>query len=83
MKQEATFALTISKVDEQLFNGDANSVTLPGAKGQLTVLAHHEPFIALLDKGVITVRSENETKFEITRGMCEISNNQVTVLVQE
>lgn len=78
-----TFTLTISRVDEQLFNGPSHSVTIPGAKGELTILAHHEPIIFLLKKGIITVRTEEgEQKFPIERGMCEVSNNQVTVLVQ-
>ncbi len=77
------FTLTISRVDEQLFSGEAHSVTLPGEKGQLTVLAHHEAFITLLRIGTITVRTVDDTKtFEIGKGMCEISNNQVTILVQ-
>lgn len=83
MAVNPTFTLTISRVDEQLFNGEAYSVTLPGEKGQLTVLAHHEALITLLRKGTITVRTTEEPKtFEIGKGMCEISNNQVTILVQ-
>ena len=83
MTTHPTFALTISRVDEQLFSGSSYSVTLPADKGQCTIFAHHEPIITLLKKGIITVRTENgEQKFEIERGMCEVSNNQVTVLVQ-
>ncbi len=83
MKQEPLFTLTISRVDEQLFNGDARSVTIPAERGQMTVLAHHEPLITLLKEGIITVRTEaGEQTFPVKRGMCEISNNQATVLVQ-
>lgn len=83
MKHEATFILTITRVDERLYDGEASSVTIPGDKGQLTILAHHEPIIALLKRGIITVRTgDGEYTFEISRGMCEVSNNQVTILVQ-
>ncbi len=83
MKQDPTFTLTISRVDEQLFNGEARSVTIPAERGQMTVLAHHEPLITLLKEGIITVRTENDEQvFQVKRGMCEISNNQATVLVQ-
>ncbi len=83
MKQESTFTLTISRVDEMLFSGAAHSITLPGEKGQLTVLAQHEPIITLLRNGTITVRtSEGEETFSIGKGICEVSNNQVTILVQ-
>ncbi len=83
MKHEATFTLTITRVDERLFDGEASSVTIPGDKGQLTILAHHEPIIVLLKGGIISVRTcDGERVFEIARGMCEVSNNQVTILVQ-
>ena len=83
MSHESTFTLTISRVDEMLFSGAAHSVTLPGEKGQLTVLAQHEPIITLLKNGIITVRtSEGEETFSIGKGICEVSNNQATVLVQ-
>ncbi len=83
MKQESTFTLTISRVDEMLFSGAAHSITLPGEKGQLTVLAQHEPIITLLRNGTITVRtSDGEQIFAIGKGICEVSNNQVTILVQ-
>lgn len=83
MRQESTFTLTISRVDEQLFRGEADSVTIPAESGQMTVLAHHEPIITLLREGAITVRTkDSESVFEIGKGMCEISNNQVTILVQ-
>ncbi len=83
MKQESTFTLTISRVDEMLFSGAAHSITLPGEKGQLTVLAQHEPIITLLRDGIITVRtSDGEQTFSIGKGICEVSNNQVTILVQ-
>ena len=83
MKHESTFTLTISRVDEMLFSGTAHSITLPGEKGQLTVLAQHEPIITLLKNGMITVRTENgDQTFHIGKGICEVSGNQVTILVQ-
>jgi F-type H+-transporting ATPase subunit epsilon len=82
MQQTTTFTLTISRVDSLLFRGDAQSVTLPSASGQLTILAKHEPLIALLKKGIITVRTGGEEKqFEIEKGLLEASNSHVTVLV--
>lgn len=82
MKQEKTFKVTISKVNEQLFNGDVHSVTFPGTEGQLTILAHHEALITLLKKGTITVRTESDEKnFTVEKGIVEVSNGQITVLV--
>ncbi|HEU4677532.1 MAG TPA: hypothetical protein VFS75_02330 [Candidatus Paceibacterota bacterium] len=77
-----TFELTISKVDGPLYAGPAESVTLPGAAGELTVYAKHEPLIALLKKGTITVRGgEGPRTIDIERGLLEVSGTSVTVLV--
>ncbi len=77
-----TFKLTITKVNEILFSGDAISVTLSGSEGELTVLANHEPLISLLKSGTITVRdSDGSKEFKIEKGILETSNGQVTILV--
>lgn len=77
-----TFKLTISKVNEQLFSGDALSVNVPGTEGEMTILANHEPLITILKNGVITVQTNIESKsFTIEKGLLETSNGQVTVLV--
>lgn len=82
MAEQKLFRLTISKVDGPLFSGEVISATVPGSDGQMTILAHHEPFITLLSSGVITVRTQNgEQVFEISSGTLEVSNNQATVLV--
>jgi F-type H+-transporting ATPase subunit epsilon len=82
MTNQHTFKLTISKVNEQLFSGEALSVNVPGTEGEMTILANHEPLITMLKKGVITVRTDMELKtFTIEKGLLETSNGQVTVLV--
>lgn len=77
------FHLTIAKVGENLFDGEAASVTLPGADGVFTVLAHHEALVSELKAGTITVRPIEGAAltFAIERGVAEISNNQATVLL--
>lgn len=82
MTNQHTFKLTISKVNEQLFSGDALSVNVPGTEGEMTILANHEPLITMLKRGVITVKTDMEPKtFTIEKGLLETSNGQVTVLV--
>jgi F-type H+-transporting ATPase subunit epsilon len=82
MKTDQTFTLTISEVSGPLFQGEAHSATFPGAAGELTILAKHEPLIALLKKGTITVReSEGVKEFNVEKGLLEVSQNRVTVLV--
>lgn len=79
-----TFHLTIAKLGENLFDGEVVSVTLPGAAGIFTVLAHHEPLVSTLVKGTASVQpAEGDVAhFEISEGgIAEISSNQTTVLL--
>lgn len=74
--------LVISKVDSQLFSGDAISVTVPGSEGVMTILAHHAPLISMLREGTIrVVTPDTEKTFKIQKGVLEINSNKVTILV--
>jgi F-type H+-transporting ATPase subunit epsilon len=83
MQSKSTFTLVISKVNERIFHGEATSVTLPGTEGELTVLSGHEPLITLLSRGIITVHTADggHTEFQIEKGVLEVSQGQVTVLI--
>lgn len=79
-----TFHLTIAKVGENLFDGEAVSATLPGSEGIFTVLAGHEAFVSALAAGEIRVMDAGEKlqTFNVpTTGIAEISRNQATVLL--
>lgn len=80
--QPNTFHLTIASVGETRYDGEAVSVTLPGAAGEFTILSHHEPIVTTLKPGVITVRLEGEAKkFPIETGVLECSGNRAIVLL--
>ena len=79
-----TFQLTIANVGENLFAGQAVSVTLPGVEGVFTVMAGHEPFVTPLKSGVALVKTAEgeETSFTLGEGgICEVSGGQATVLL--
>ena len=80
--------LHIAQVNNVLFEGEVESVTLPGVDGELTILGHHEPLITTLKEGTITVRPQKDSSeaigeqtFPIEKGILEISNNKAVVLV--
>lgn len=74
--------VVIAKVDENLYDGDAVSVTLPGAEGEMTVLAEHEPLITTLKNGIIVVHTEGgDREFQIEGGVLEVSHEGVTVIL--
>lgn len=79
-----TFHLTIAKVGENLFDGDALSLTVPGAEGVLTILANHEALVAPLKAGTISFEAaggEKQTFALENPGILEVSQNQATVII--
>lgn len=83
MATETQFHLTISSVEEQLFNGNAHSVTVPGADGEMTLLPQHEPLITLLKEGDIRIKHDgvNEKVMHIKQGVLETSHNHIIILI--
>ena len=76
--------LVIAKVNESFFDGDVLSVTVPGAQGEMTVLAGHEPLITTLKAGTILVRHLTDTEplqIPIESGMLEVRKEGVTILL--
>ena len=79
-----TFHLTIARVGENLFDGEATSVVLPGADGVFEVLAGHEALVSPLRVGEARVEAANGERhhFELPHGgIAEVSNNQATILL--
>lgn len=78
-----TFHLTIAKVGENLFDGEAVSVSIPGVEGVFQILADHEAFVSELREGVVHVKdAEGRTlEFTVSRGIAEVSSNQATILL--
>lgn len=74
--------VTVARVHENLFAGEAVSVTVPTTAGVVTVLPKHEAFVSTLQAGTLVVRTAaGEQEFEVESGVLEVSNNQVTVLL--
>lgn len=81
--------LTILNLQETLFEGNVESITLPGEQGELTVLPNHMPIITAIKKGTISALvavSERytgaERKYiESSGGIFEFRNNEATVLL--
>jgi F-type H+-transporting ATPase subunit epsilon len=79
-----TFHLTVAKVGENLFDGEALSIALPGTEGQFEILAEHEAFVSELKSGKArAVAADGSTHhFDLPKGgIAEVSHNQATVLL--
>ena len=68
---------------EILFKGEAESVTLPGARGSFTVLKNHAPIISVLQAGDVKYRTPEgaEKSVAIKGGLVDVDNNVVAVCV--
>lgn len=78
-----TFPLLVYAIDREIFAGQAQSLTVPGAEGELQILADHTPLIVQLREGDMRIEGENgiTTKLPIAGGVVEVKPREVVVLV--
>jgi|SRR3989338_4079050 len=68
--------------DGPVFEGEADSISLPTPDGEITVLPHHIPIISLVVAGSILVRQgKEELLFAVSRGVVEVDGTSLRVLV--
>ena len=74
--------LEIITPEKSLFNGEVNSVKLPGKNGEFEILNNHASIISTLNKGEVRViTNNNETKkFIINGGVIEMKKNKIILL---
>ena len=76
-----TIRCEIVSQDRTVFQGDVDIVILPGAAGEMGILPHHAPVLAILKYGVIKIRHNGkEELFTVAGGMAEVQPDIVTVL---
>ena len=75
--------LRIIAPDRLVFEGDVESVTLPGAKGSFTVLDRHAPIISSLEKGKIVYKDANgQDEVAVMSGFAEVKDNILSICVE-
>lgn len=76
--------IVIAKVDEVLFEGEAYSLTVPGAMGEMTVLGNHEPLITTLTAGearVHIMQGDTPKVIPVDGGVLEVRAEGATVIL--
>jgi F-type H+-transporting ATPase subunit epsilon len=77
----ATLKLEIITPDAKIFEGDVDSVLLPGAEGEMGILPQHETLITQLNAGEIQYVQQGKThSLAIGEGFAEITGQSVGVL---
>jgi F-type H+-transporting ATPase subunit epsilon len=67
------------------FAGDAERLVVPGAAGELGILAHHAPLISLLSPGEtrVTTADGSVQRYATDDGYVQVRKNHAVVLVGE
>jgi F-type H+-transporting ATPase subunit epsilon len=77
----ATFHFDLVSPEKLLFAGEVEQVDLPGAEGDLGVLAGHAPLVTVLRPGVIVVhRDAGDLRVVVYGGFAEVGPAALTVL---
>ncbi|MCL2596778.1 MAG: F0F1 ATP synthase subunit epsilon [Paludibacter sp.] len=77
--------LQIITPEKTIYNGEIQSVTLPGMLGSFEVLENHAPIISSLTKGKISyvLPSGEQNELETDKGgFVEVSQNIVSVCIE-
>ena len=67
-----------------VYEGDVQRVTLPGTKGNLTVLQNHASLISTLSPGKIMYRptdSNEPVSVQVSGGLADVDNNIISVCI--
>jgi F-type H+-transporting ATPase subunit epsilon len=88
--------LEIVSPERTLFNGDVESVLVPGTDGSFQMLDNHAPIVSTLIKGTVKILGEisvsedlsdvfsnvssNETHLSISSGVVEMNENKIIIL---
>jgi F-type H+-transporting ATPase subunit epsilon len=66
---------------EEVFSGEAQWLTAPGAEGEFGILPGHTPFLTTLVEGeVVVATGDSEERFHVTDGFVEVRDDRVVVL---
>jgi F-type H+-transporting ATPase subunit epsilon len=64
-----------------LFSGDVDQVDLPGAEGDMGILADHAPLVTALRPGIVTIyRGGAHEPVVVTGGFAEVGPTGLTIL---
>jgi len=76
-----SFQVSLVRPDALIFSGEADQVDLPGAEGDMGVLANHAPLVTTLRPGIIVVHREGgDMRVVVNGGFAEVGPAGLTVL---
>ena len=74
------FKVVLSKPDQVLFEGLAESVYLPGEYGEFEVLSFHSQIMSVLKEGLVRI---DDRIYKINEGIARFNhNNELFIMVE-
>jgi F-type H+-transporting ATPase subunit epsilon len=81
---QRTFDLSLVTPEGAAFEGEAEMLVVPGADGEIGVLARHAPLVAMLKAGEIRVKSQGEWQaYAAGPGYFKVQQDRALVLVDD
>lgn len=77
----ASFHFELVSPERVLFSGDVNSVVVPAAEGEMTVLANHAPFMSAVRPGIVTV--DGGKRLFVRGGFVDVNASGLTLLAEQ
>ncbi len=75
--------LKIVSPEKVVYQGDVESVLVPGTKGSFEILNDHAPIISSLSEGKVEYSTtEGKKQFNIHGGFVEVKKNEVSLCVE-
>lgn len=79
-----TMQFDLVSPERKLISGEATSVMIPGAEGDMVAMPDHAPAITTLRPGILSVEMADGTQdFVVTGGFAEISAEGTSILAEE
>ncbi|RUT99563.1 F0F1 ATP synthase subunit epsilon [Mesorhizobium sp. USDA-HM6] len=78
------FKFELVSPERLLVSEQVESVVIPGAEGEMTVLAHHAPVMTTIKPGVVTVKTAagKEERYVVFGGFADILPSGCTLLAE-
>lgn len=78
------FRLTIVTPERPFYEGECQSLVVPGSEGYLGVLTGHAPLLTAVAAGELklTEQDQKERYFALSGGFFEVSHNHATLLAE-
>ncbi len=84
MTAGAGMRVSVVSPEKAVFDGDATAVVAPAYDGEVGVLPRHAPFLTLLGKGDLLIRSAGGSqRIRVEGGFLQVLGNRVRVVAEK